>query len=124
MGVITLDQAAPAMVLAAPVKDRAGRLLVREGTELSDRHLESLRMWGISHIEIEGAAPEVSDSEPVDPALVSEAEKAVAKLLGNNDLTHPFMNALSQYCVERKVRSLQSDRAPGTAPGEEANHGS
>jgi hypothetical protein len=64
-------------------------------------------MWGVSHVEVDGTDRPERAQDPVSLELVVKAEKAVAALFGVNDLTHPFMNTLSRYCVERKTRALQ-----------------
>ena len=43
MPTLLTDDLAPGMVLAQDVKDRSGRLLVRTGTELTERSLKVLR---------------------------------------------------------------------------------
>ena len=119
MGVISLDQAEPSMVLASPVTDKTGRLLIPAGKVLSERHLESLRMWGGSTVDVGGSSPQLSDTEPLDPERIMEAEAYMAQYFGDNDLRQPFMSALSRYCVHRKARALQ-EAGPST---QEATHG-
>jgi hypothetical protein len=123
MGVISLDQAEPSMVLANPVTDKTGRLLIPAGKVLSERHLESLRMWGISTVDVEGSSPELSETEPLDPEMVMEAEAYMAQHFGGNDLRHPFMSALSRYCVHRKARALQDTRTSAGSTVPETAHG-
>lgn len=41
------------MVLAADVKDRRGRLIMPSGTTITDRHLRSFKMWGVTHVEVD-----------------------------------------------------------------------
>ncbi len=118
MGVISLDHAEPSMVLASPVKDKTGRLLIPAGKVLSERHIESLRMWGISTLEVEGADQREADDAPIDPELIMEAEKLMAGHFGTNDLTHPFMRALSSFCVQRKARSLEERGTSSVSTGE------
>lgn len=110
MGVISLDHAEPSMVLAEPVKDRNGRLLIPAGNVLSERHIESMRMWGIMSLSVEGASPGADEGDQIDPEVVMEAEESVGGLFSTNDLTHPFVSALSRYCVRRKAQDLHKGR--------------
>jgi hypothetical protein len=113
MAVISIEQAEPSMVLSGPVKDRAGRLLIPTGKVLSSRHIESLKMWGVATLEVEGPERLSEEQGQMDPELVMEAERMVADLFSSNDLTHPFINALARYCVNRTARDLQNREKAG-----------
>lgn len=63
---VTLDQAREGMVLASPVVDRLGRMLVGAGAAFDARMLLRLRSAGITTVEIEAegeAAPSVDTAE-------------------------------------------------------------
>lgn len=47
------------MALAADVQDRRGRLLMPSGVTLQDKHVRSLRMWGVTHVDALGEAMEL-----------------------------------------------------------------
>ena len=93
------------MVLAADIVDSGGRLLLPNGTVLTDKHLRYCQMWGVAEAEVEGteaAAPD-ADAE-FDPAVVAEAEAAVAARFTHVDRSHPAIAALFRHCVERHLR--------------------
>lgn len=111
MALVTVAQARPGMVLSTAVQDQRGRLLVAAGTELGERHVKALQMWGITHLEIEGEEPEGETVPALHPETVALVEVAVDEQLGDNDPKHPFVAALRRHAVKRRVESI----AHGTA---------
>ncbi len=102
---VSLDNLRTDMVLAADIVDSGGRLLLPNGTVLTDKHLRYCQMWGVAEAEVEGteaAAPD-ADAE-FDPAVVAEAEAAVAARFTHADRSHPAIAALFRHCVERHLR--------------------
>lgn len=106
MGLIAVDRATAGMVLHVNVVDLRGRLLIPAGKELSDKHVAALPMWGVTHIEIEGPAPEVVPELLVDPEMLARAESEVTKRFANAGPDHPFLIELRRICVERSAIEL------------------
>jgi hypothetical protein len=107
MGKIPTDNLTPGMVLTSDVRDRSGRLLLRDGTELNDRHLYILRTWGILEAEVAGAEedpenPEFSDA--IAPELWSAIEGEITPLFRHADLAHPAMKELLRMRIMKKAR--------------------
>jgi len=111
MAFVTVEQARAGMVLAEGVVDRRGRLLIPAGNELSERHVQALRTWGITHIEIEGEQPEVDSTSDIAPEIVARAEQDVDEILSANDLNHPFIAALRASAVRRRAVQLTAQGA-------------
>lgn len=111
MAHLSLDQARVGMVLAADVKDRRGRLLVPAGRELSERHLEALRMWGVPAVEIDGDDGEGDDVAPIDPEIEARARADVDDLFVHAAEAHPFVDVLRKLAVERQARALAREVA-------------
>jgi len=53
------------MVLAQPLRDIAGRTLLKEGAVLSDKYIERIRGWGFDDIVVEGGDDGALDLPPV-----------------------------------------------------------
>jgi len=107
MGVINIDDIQPGMVLAAPVTDRRGRVLLGAGCEITEKQLRILRMWGVIEADIQGveraevAAKAVTD---LDPALLERAETGARRLFAHMDLSHPAVQELFRLCTLRLAR--------------------
>jgi hypothetical protein len=111
---IPVERAKVGMVLAMGVTDRRGRLLIPAGNDLSEKYLECLLMWGVTHVEVEGDGPgdQGENIEVAEPWAVSRAMEMVDKhfLLANR--SHPVMKELSAICVQRKAREIQKEGQP------------
>ena len=79
MALIPVERAQVGMVLAEGVTDRRGRLLIPAGKEITERYLDSLPMWGVTHVEIEGEDTGSEDevAEAAEPWAVSKAMEVV-----------------------------------------------
>lgn len=108
MGLVGIDNLSDGMLLARDIHDRQGRLLLTEGTELTRRHIRMFMTWGISQVDIrdsDAQADQPVDTENVDPALLQQTEKSLAKLFSHNDLSHPAIAELFRLCLIRKLRN-------------------
>lgn len=112
MHAISIDQAEPGVVLAADVVDRHGRPLLRAGSELTERSIQSLKMWGVRSLSVEGDAPdEPSEAELDDPALRAEAEEVVAARFALVEPQHhPFLAVLRREALTEAARTLARAR--------------
>ncbi|GEM_PF-1603070 len=73
----SVDALEPGIVLAAPVHDDHGRLLIPEGRPLTARQIQRLSGWGIHEVDV--AEEEEEEEELVlDPQLLARAEEVVA----------------------------------------------
>ena len=107
MATVSVDQARPGMVLLSDVKDKKGRLLIPAGNELSDRHCQALKMWGVTSLDIEGDEPEGEAAlVDVSPEVLAQAESDVDARFGENDMAHPFIASFRQIVVKRRAEQL------------------
>lgn len=106
MGLTQIDNLEVGMTLANDVLDRAGRLLLAAGVELSPKHLIVLRTWGIMEVDIVGV--EESDQDNHLPAEITHeqldtAMAALAPLFQNCGTDHPVMRELLRLAALRKA---------------------
>lgn len=113
MPTLLTDDLAPGMVLSQDVKDRSGRLLVRTGTELTERSLKVLRTWGVVEVTVEedeqtSQLDTVEHEHPLantDPELVTRAMAHAEHIFRHVDMSHPAAAALASLVVERCVKN-------------------
>lgn len=107
MGKILIDNLEVGMMLARDVHDRAGRLLLGEGAELTSKHLMIFRTWGVEEADIvggdDGSNASVLPAE-VTPELLAAAEATLAPLYRTANLEHPAMAELFRLAAIRKVQ--------------------
>lgn len=113
MPLIPADKAKAGMVLAEPVRDRRGRLLLPAGKVLEERYLEALPMWGVTHIAVEGGAGADDAEAPQDPweALepwaVAQATHELEEVFAHANCSHPLLALLHRTRVLRRALALQ-----------------
>jgi hypothetical protein len=106
MGKINLDDIKPGMILASAVTERGGRILLSAGTEITERHLNIFRTWGIAEADVEGVTKEeilAQATARLDPTQLKEAEAEVNELFRHAGQRHPAMTELSRLCILRRV---------------------
>ena len=77
------------------------------GREVTDRHLEAFRMWGVPSIEIEGEEDTEAPTPDLDPDVLAVAEDRVSELFALAGADHPFLRALMDIARVRVARELQ-----------------
>jgi hypothetical protein len=108
MGAINLENIKPGMVLASDAKDLNGRVLLKAGTELTEKHLRVFKIWGVSEAEIVGvdAVDVVAEAAAqIDPARMKDAEGRLQQLFALTDKKHPAIAELMRLIMLRAVRS-------------------
>jgi len=106
MAKVAVDNLEVGMVLAADVHDRAGRMLLGAGVELTPKHLVIFRTWGVEEATIVGG--ENGTEGPalpaeVTPELLAAAEAALAPHFQAANLEHPAMAELFRLASLRKA---------------------
>jgi hypothetical protein len=106
MSKLPAENLIPGMVLAADVRDRNGRLLLKAGTELTEKHLYILRTWGIVEAEVVGVAEDQvcpSGVDAIDPEVLAAIEARITPLFRHNDLGHPAIKELLRIRFDREA---------------------
>ncbi len=104
MGKVAIDNLVPGMRLSSDLRDRNGRLLLKAGTELTDRCLHLLRTWGAVEAEIEGSDEDGTGAPvEVDPQLLASIEKKIAPLFRGNNPDHPAIRELMRIRIMQEA---------------------
>lgn len=95
---VELSRAQAGMVLGQDVLSRAGQLLLRAGTALSEQHLQLLRAHAVSQIHVatadDGTAPAASGP-------TGDVEAQIRTRFSLCDDRHPLIRELRRLCRER-----------------------
>jgi len=106
LGMIQIDNLEAGMTLANDVHDRAGRLLLGAGAELTQKHLNIFRTWGVMEVDIVGSEDGDQNStlpEEVTHEQLEAAMTALEPLFRNSSLEHPVMRELLRLAAMRKA---------------------
>ena len=107
MSIVSTENLIPGMVLAADVRDRNGRLLLKEDVELTDKHLHILRTWGTVEVDILNTheyKENTASTNAIDPELWAAIEGEITPLFHHADLSHPANKELLRIRIEREAR--------------------
>lgn len=106
MAFVHIDNLVPGMILKQDVCDRSGRLLLPEGSELTDRHLVIFRTWGVLEVEITADSDSENlqlQHEEIDHELLAVVEASIKPLFMHNDPEQPAIKELMRICIARKA---------------------
>lgn len=115
MGNINLEDLKSGMTLASEVRARNGRLLVPAGKEITEKHLEIFKAWGVTEANIEGVEKkDVMEAavQEIDPVLLKKSEEVTASVFQHTNLGHPFIAELFRLCVLRTVHQFSENKNP------------
>ncbi len=100
---VSIDALRVGDILDSDVIERGGRLILGRGRVLSDKHIETLRAWGITEVRI-GRDPvaDAASGRADDPALAA-ARDAVLPRFELNRAAHPLIAVLIEIAAERAL---------------------
>ncbi len=99
----------PGMVLVEGVKNHAGRKLLPEGAQLTEKHILNLKAWGIAEVNIQGEGDEVEstlESENIDPKKLAKAKKDSQFLFRHSNRDHPAVAELMRLFYLNRLQLI------------------
>ncbi|NOZ38329.1 MAG: hypothetical protein GXP11_09770 [Gammaproteobacteria bacterium] len=94
---ILLDNVETGMELDADVVDQQGRVLLKAGVILNEKHLRVFNTWGILEISIKGGVESKEEKKNYPPELIEEANQLAKIHFQHNDISHPVIKELFDY---------------------------
>lgn len=110
MGVINLEDLKPDMLLDEDVLARNGRVLLRGGNRITEKHLGIFKAWGVTEASINGMTKDeaaASAAEEIDPAIFKAAEEKMRGRFIHSGTEHPLLAELLRVCIFRNIQKLQ-----------------
>jgi len=80
MGVLSLSELQPGMVLEQPLLNDKGVMLLPGGTQLTEKHLALFKQWGVRRAAIEGVGRETPAGDAaaqLNPELLAAIDEAL-----------------------------------------------
>lgn len=102
---VPLEVLEPGMVLAEPVFNQFGQLLIPKGAQLSSRQVNVFKTWGIQKILVEGEES-VEELPVINEGILNQARDRVNKRLfwqPNNPLEEEIIHLAVQQAVQRSM---------------------
>ena len=114
---ISTDKLLAGMILKVDVTDPSGRMLLKSGIEIEEKHLKILRTWGVMGVEVESdedvavSDPEIQLSD-LPSEIIAAIEGEIEERFVGVDTSHPVMVALIDE-VKRDLIKQQLNEARG-----------
>ena len=113
---IELVNLKPGMILAKPVRNAQGQLLVNTGSKLSEKDIHKFKTWGVSKVAIRGNTAVVGTNEVLPEIDVQESIEAELKEKFFRVLDDPVMieimaTAKKQLLKTYRKQELENERA-------------
>ena len=117
MATIRLKHLELGALLSDDVKDINGRMLLKAGSEITEKHLKILKTWGVTEVAIVGEDPPENEIEielsEVAPELMKQVEQSIDKYFILCNKEHPVNRELRGYMIIKKVKEhLSSGNIP------------
>lgn len=101
MAKILLDNVETGMELSADVVDRQGRILLKTGVVLTEKHLRVFHTWGVLEVDIKGDVEQEEVKKIYPPELIEKANKQAKVHFQHNDINHPVIKELFDNWQQR-----------------------
>ena len=111
---IKLDSLQEGMIVAADVRNMDDMLLLPAGCELSGRHIQILRTWGVAEVMVEATGETEAEADPLSKLSPEEAARIEAEVKSRFhqfDETNPVQKELLRLMIRRKALQL-TQKAP------------
>jgi hypothetical protein len=103
---ITVDDLQPGMILKSDAVHHNGRVLLRGGITLQDKHIKMFKTWGLVSADIEGVTQEQVESELLNdlpPALIDGIHEDLSWLFRHTDRSQALIGELYRLLVRRRA---------------------
>ena len=112
MLVLDSDELKPGMILAKPVRNFQGVLLLNEGAELSEKNIRMLKSWGVVDILVEGGGDkdegrEVELDSKAKESIERELKEKFSEVL-EDEIMVEIMRAAGRRLEKKFLRSSSS----------------
>jgi len=105
MAKVLLDNIETGMELNSDVIDRQGRVLLKAGVILTEKHLRIFNTWGILEVDIKGDISQEDAKKEYPPELIEEANQIAQIHFQHTDLNHPVIKSLFENWQTRYMDS-------------------
>lgn len=113
MANISLEELCPGMELASDLRGSNGRFLLPKGTEIEEKHLRILKIWGVNEVDVvDGDAASCQESESVPPEILQQATELMDRLFSRSNPDFAPVAELRELSIHNTARRLQAGSPP------------
>lgn len=113
MATISIEELTPGMELTSDLYGSNGRFLLPKGTEIEEKHLRILKIWGVNEVEVANLDSGAGHcEEDVSPELSAEAAMLMDRLFSLSNPESPPVAELRRVSLHNAVHHLQQGGSP------------
>jgi hypothetical protein len=112
VAIIPVNDLQAGMVLMNDATHSNGRVLLRGGVMLEDKHIKMFKAWGLVGADIEGITQEqmaTAALDNADPLILESIRNELSIRFRHTDLTHPMLNMLHRLLLQQRVQQPTRD---------------
>jgi len=114
MGILTVNDLKAGMILAQAAKNKNGTVILGEDGELTERHINAFRAWGVTEVDIKG----IDSNQVVQDAMDALSSDVVASIERELEtLFPPFEDNPVMEEIYTIVKKMQLRQAVNTTGG-------
>jgi len=113
---VSIDDLKPGMILAQPVSNHQGVLLLDAGAKITKKNIRIFKSWGITEIAVKGDLAESRVDAEDTPIRVRESVESELKAKFSDVLDDPVMNAIFNAACFCLTKSLPSNERENEHP--------
>jgi len=98
---LEIERLIEGMILAEPVLNKMGQVMIAKDITLSHKHINILKMWGIKQVCIKNTENDVAEIN--DPDLIELAKKDLIIKLGW-EIDNPFLEEMIELAAQSKFK--------------------
>ena len=95
--------------LGADVRNGHGQILLTSGTVLNEKHLRTLRMWGIRRVVLASERVNSNSRGPISRELLERCAVQERRRFACCDLGHPALHQCYLLAVRRRAEGKAAD---------------
>lgn len=103
---IALENVREGMLLAKPIRNKVGQVMINKDVELTAKHINILKMWGIQIIAIKDGTEEEVDVK--NQSTIDIIKQQILSGLGWN-IDHPILDEIIELAAYSHFRTIQDN---------------
>ena len=108
---LTIEDIKPGMILAQPVRNRQGVLLLEAGARITGKSIRIFKSWGVNEIAVKGNLPDSTASVGNTGGPKKESIENQLRDTFSDVLDDPVMVAIFKAASKRLTQDLQSSES-------------
>jgi hypothetical protein len=111
VGILKIDELKPGMILAEPVFNQSGALLLEKDTSLTKRRIWTLKTWGIDRVSLKGKSKEGGKTAIETELETKETIEKELRAKFEDTIDDPVMETIMKAAARQLQKSLSDTDA-------------